>query len=73
MTKKCQIQNYDFPLFEHKLGNDTFKICLNGTKYNCGVGKNHLLKFEKFYKFFEAASLVFFSPYSQISVQIQLL
>ena len=73
MAKKCFIQNYDFPLFEHKLGNDTSKNFLNGTKYNCRVEKNDFLNFEKFYKVFEAASLLFYSPYSEISVQFQLL
>ena len=59
MAKKCNIENCDFPLFEHKLVNDTSKIGLNGTKYNCGVGKNDLLNFEKFHKFFEAASFLY--------------
>ena len=51
MVKKCNIQNFDFPVFLHKLFQNTFKPGLNVIKCHCGVGKKDSLNFEKFKTF----------------------
>ena len=51
MGNKCKIPNFHFPLFQHKLGQNTSESGLNVMKYHCGVGKKDLLNLEKFLKF----------------------
>ena len=50
MAKKCKIPNFHFPLFQHKLGQNTSESGFNVMKYHCGVGKKDLLNLEKFQK-----------------------
>ena len=55
MGKKCKIPNFHFPLFQHKLGQNTSESGLNVMKYHCGVGKKDSLNFEKFLKIHQSA------------------
>ena len=50
MGNKHRIPNFHFPLFQHKLGQNTSESGLNVMKYHCGVGEKDLLNLEKFQK-----------------------